>query len=225
MKKILFVLGSFIFLMASCNYNTSNQTRLNPIGEAADKPPFPTKPGACYAKCLTSSEYVNDSIEYIVYTGNIEEETSVEIEKVSVVLKPAHTKWEKRPGDRNCMSKDPNDCLVWCLVDVPEEKLEYTTLKDTTTSKNFDIKYYTQQKKVKVGGYTEWKEVLCGNKITSYTIQQIQKALRSRGYDPGPNSNILGSRTKSALSKFQQDNGLPVGQLDFESLTALGMQF
>ena len=48
----------------------------------------------------------------------------------------------------------------------------------------------------------------------------------TRGYEVGPAGadNILGSDTKSALVKFQKDNGLPVGALDFETLKALGVK-
>ncbi|MEL6865256.1 MAG: peptidoglycan-binding domain-containing protein, partial [Bacteroidota bacterium] len=48
---------------------------------------------------------------------------------------------------------------------------------------------------------------------------------KERGYDPGPTDNILGSRTKAALTKFQKDNSLPVGQLDMETLKALGIRY
>ncbi|NNE30035.1 MAG: hypothetical protein HKN16_10375 [Saprospiraceae bacterium] len=37
------------------------------------------------------------------------------------VLKPASTVWEKRKSERPCNSPDPEDCLVWCRVDVPAE--------------------------------------------------------------------------------------------------------
>jgi peptidoglycan hydrolase-like protein with peptidoglycan-binding domain len=83
----------------------------------------------------------------------------------------------------------------------------------------------TKRSLVKRGGFTEWREVLCGDKVTGYTIRQIQDALRVAGYDPGPIDNILGVRTKAALTKFQKDKGLPVGNLDFETLKALGVKY
>jgi len=33
----------------------------------------------------------------------------------------ASTKWVKKKADKNCLSADPNDCLVWCLVEVPAQ--------------------------------------------------------------------------------------------------------
>jgi peptidoglycan hydrolase-like protein with peptidoglycan-binding domain len=72
---------------------------------------------------------------------------------------------------------------------------------------------------------TEWREVLCGNKVDGYTIRQIQSALRNAGYDPGPIDNVLGARTRAALTKYQKDNSLPIGSLDLKTLQALGVQY
>lgn len=73
------------------------------------------------------------------------------------------------------------------------------------------------------GGFSEWREVVCANKITASLNRQIQRALRDRGYDPGPIDNVIGTKTKAALVKFQKDNGLPVGNLDMQTMKALGV--
>jgi peptidoglycan hydrolase-like protein with peptidoglycan-binding domain len=102
-------------------------------------------------------------------------------------------------------------------------------VKNAATTRTVEVpaEYTTVTRKnlVKKGGFTEWKEVLCGDKVDGYTIRQIQDALKSRGYDPGPIDNILGSQTKAALTKFQKENNLPVGQLDMDTLKALGIKF
>jgi hypothetical protein len=97
----------------------------------------------------------------------------------------------------------------------------------TTRSEPIPAEYatITKRKLVKPGGFTEWREVLCGEKVTGYTVRQIQTALTKAGYDPGPSDNIMGVRTKAALSKYQKDKGLPVGNLDFETLKALGVNY
>lgn len=251
----------------------------------------------------------------------------------TVEVAPATTKWIKRKGDRNCLSANPEDCLVWCKVEVPaqfrtitkkvnvgcdgsgvpnqgcivekpiaeevatrsykkltneasftEEVIpsesttitkkvlktpatyreeiipaEYKTItrrvvKTPATFRSEEIpaeygevtkrvlktpatyrevaipavfETVTKRRLVKAGGFTEWREVLCESEVTNYTIRQIQKALEDRGYDVGPAGidNILGKDTKAALTKFQKDNGLPVGNLDFETLKALGIQY
>jgi len=73
--------------------------------------------------------------------------------------------------------------------------------------------------------FKEWREVLCSGDVTVSVIRQVQDALRSKGYDPGPSDNVMGARTKAALVKFQKDNGLPVGQLDFQTLKALSVNY
>ena len=81
----------------------------------------------------------------------------------------------------------------------------------------------TKRRLVKSGGFSEWREVLCGDKITGATVRSIQKALKDRGYDPGPADDIMGARTKAALTKYQADKGLPVGNLNCETLKSLGL--
>ena len=58
---------------------------------------------------------------------------------------------------------------------------------------------------------------------TSGKISQIQEALRAKGYDPGPTDNVLGAKTREALTQFQKDNNLPVGNLNVETMRALGV--
>ena len=76
---------------------------------------------------------------------------------------------------------------------------------------------------VKKGGFSEWREVLCGDKVTGATVRSIQRALKDRGYEPGPEDDIMGARTKAALTKYQADKGLPVGNLNCETLKSLGL--
>lgn len=82
----------------------------------------------------------------------------------------------------------------------------------------------TKQRITKKGGFSEWTEVLCPNKVTNYTIRQVQRALAEKGYNPGPVDNVMGAQTKSALTKFQRENNLPVGGLNIATVRALGLQ-
>ena len=72
---------------------------------------------------------------------------------------------------------------------------------------------------------TEWREVVCSADVTSTMVRSVQNALRTLGYDPGVADNQMGPMTKAALVKFQKDKGLPVGQLDIETLEALGIDY
>ena len=275
-----------------------------------------------------TEEYVKEPESSRVVVREPRYETQTE----QIETAPSSTKWVKRKADRNCLSADPNDCLVWCLVETPaqyrtvsrrinvgcaggdgspnsncvttevipakmgtrtsrvvrtpattrteEIPAEYTTVtkrviktpattreeiipaefktmtrrvlqtpattttevipaeyttvtrrvvKTPATTRSIDVpaEYTTVTKRqlVRKGGFTEWREIVCGSDVTSQMVRDVQSALRSRGYDPGPADNVMGSRTKAALVKFQRENNLPVGQLDFETLKALGVDY
>jgi Putative peptidoglycan binding domain len=91
---------------------------------------------------------------------------------------------------------------------------------------NVPAQYATVSKKSvsRKGGFSEWREVVCNSDITVSMVKQVQRALRDRGYDPGPDDNILGARTKAALVQFQKDKGLPSGNLNIETLNALNVK-
>ncbi len=56
------------------------------------------------------------------------------------------------------------------------------------------------------------------------TIKQVQQALSSQGYDPGPIDGTMNSKTQSALMQYQQAKGMPAnGQLDRNTLASLGI--
>ncbi len=168
------------------------------------------------------------------------------------LVTPATQKWVKGVADKNCLSANPKDCEVWCLKEVPAvyQKVTNKVVKEPATTKQVDIPavtrvvprkklvyasydnkietpptYKTIMKKVLIakGGFQEWKEVLCETQITDNKVAEIQKALLREGYDAGPVDNQMGGKTKQALIKFQQDKGLPVGNLNMETLKALGV--
>ncbi|HOY09645.1 MAG TPA: peptidoglycan-binding domain-containing protein [Candidatus Omnitrophota bacterium] len=56
------------------------------------------------------------------------------------------------------------------------------------------------------------------------SVAQIQKALNSAGYYHGPIDGRIGAKTRAAIMKFQEDNGLKVdgkvGQMTWRELKA-----
>lgn len=297
-----------------------------------------------------------------VRTVEIEEEcTKIEVanytwqdEEFYIEVAAPTQKWVKRKTDENCLSSDPEDCMVWCLEEVPAEKQkcvrkvkkgcpygfedngEYC-IKQTTTppvTKDYEVttcekeakfekdtrpidkevsvkikvlatpatfkkvvekaeykviarqvvveapgidsiyiepetsketltleekrvfgaitetpaveesctkklctepevtiidhepQYKTVTKiEIREGSFTEWQEIMCPSDINTYTIGQIQNALYTKGYAPGPIDNKIGEKTKAALIKYQKDNGLPIGHLDLKTLEALGVKY
>lgn len=199
----------------SCATSNTKQT----VGPRSS---LPMDVGKCYAKCFIQNQYITIKDSIPVYS-NID---NVEYRTETIKLQDATTIWVKKKADRNCLSADPEDCLVWCHVDSPAQ---YKSVKiplnpSMAGELNYEI---IEKKKLSVkGGVTEWREVVCGDNITINLVRRVQTALMQQGYDVGNNgaNNILGSETKAALVKFQRDNGLPVGQLDFETLKSLGIR-
>jgi hypothetical protein len=178
----------------------------------------------CYARCMMPERYETISNEYVIYTSD-ESVEDVEVEHKVLELAPATTEWVKKKAERNCLSADPDDCLVWCLVNSPAVTREITVLLDTTQSRNFIIESIGKRGTFKTGGGTEIREVLCDDDVTNEIITQIQETLRDNGYWKGDITGKLDDKTKEALNRFQIINSLPQDQLDIETLEALGILF
>ena len=76
---------------------------------------------------------------------------------------------------------------------------------------------------VRQGGFTDWVEVLCQAKVTAAKVAEVQSALATQGFYTGSIDNQLGAQTKQALMEYQRANGLPVGNLNVETLKSLGV--
>jgi hypothetical protein len=152
--------------------------------------------------------------------------------KKQVLKTPASVREEEIPAEYATVTKQVLKAPATFREEVIPAEYKAVTKKGvkaaaTTRTEQIPAEYATVTKRrlLKPGGFTEWREVLCGEKVTGYTIRQIQEALIKAGYDPGPTDNVMGTRTKAALTKFQKEKGLPVGNLDFETLKALGVSY
>ena len=183
---------------------------------------MPNEPGKCFAKCLIPDLYKTVVIDSIaMFTGK----DSTNIMFAERIIQEYHkgTKWVKKKADKNCLSADPNDCLVWCLVEENHEQISIKYLEDTNQTDEWEFQTVTKEVLVKDGGYSEWKEVICQNKIDNRFYSNLKNALNIRGYDTDKSNDGFTSVDKGALVKFQKDNGLPIGQLDVETLEALNI--
>ena len=146
-----------------------------------------------------------------------------------VLKTPATSREIEIPAEYKTVTKRVQSAVGTETIAVPAE---YKTITKTVVDQPAqtreiavpaEYKTVTYKKLVRKGGFTEWKEVLCQDKITVSKVREVQAALKVKGYDPGPIDNVLGSLTKAALIKFQKDNGLPIGSLDLKTLNALGV--
>ncbi len=211
-KYIAVVLGCFV--LYSCS--TTSKNRIDSF--------MPNEPGKCYAKCQMPDEYRLIGVDtFAVYTG--EDPQSVELDSI-VDYRPASTKWVKKKADRNCLSADPNDCLVWCLVETPEYRDVFYYLKDPSQTDAFRLEYREQKELIKKGGHTDWVEVLCESQINTLLLLDLQIALSTKGYDTGKTvEQKMHTKLKGALTKYQRENDLPIGQLDIATMESLNIKY
>ena len=71
------------------------------------------------------------------YTKYEKKPAQYKTETETIEVSPASQKWVKKKSGDNCLSADPEDCMIWCLVEVPAQ-------------------YKTVTKKVKVGCDDGW---------------------------------------------------------------------
>lgn len=70
---------------------------------------------------------------------------------------------------------------------------------------------------------TYWAEVLCETNADRSTIRHIQRALRRKGFPPGPIDGLWGPRSDGAARRFQRAIGGPRGVVTLETLRELGL--
>lgn len=152
-------------------------------------------------------------------------------ESYQVLVEAARTVEEVIPAKTRTISKRVIDTPAR-VEEVPVEP-QYKTISkkvlispETTREEVIPAVYSSVNTKqlVKAGGYTVWTEILCAERTTSSKIQNVQRALRTAGYDPGPIDGVLGVKTQTAMSQYQTDKGLPVGNLNMETLKSLGVK-
>ncbi len=88
-----------------------------------------------------------------------------------------------------------------------------------------EYKTVNEQQLVRAGGFTQWVEILCAADTTPGVVRKVQQALKTAGYNPGPIDGVMGGQTRSALTQYQQAKGLPVGNLNKETLASLGLGY
>jgi hypothetical protein len=183
-----------------------------------------------YSSKMNNGGNTNDCI-YPAYREEIIPATYSTVTK-QVIKSAASSREDEIPAEYKTVTKQVVKSAATSREEVIPAAYENKTkqvVRSAATTRETDVpaEYatITKRKLVKQGGVTEWREVLCDSKVDSYTVSQIQAALKSRGYDAGPEDNVMGSRTKAALTQFQKDKGLPVGQLNIETLKALGVKY
>jgi peptidoglycan hydrolase-like protein with peptidoglycan-binding domain len=80
----------------------------------------------------------------------------------------------------------------------------------------------TKQNKISEG-HMEWRSVLCKTNMTREIGLDIQRSLKTAGFNPGPMDGIIGRQTLGAVAAYQRAKGLPTGGLTLGTLKSLGV--
>ena len=137
----------------------------------------------CYE--ITSSNYVYSPSEYQILKRENQHISWNEIisfeslsEEVREVVIPASTKWVKKKADNGCISTNPEDCMVWCLVETPAQYAE-VIYESSQCPKSFE--------KTESGKY-------CSHAITTNIVSSNNSAFQIVKKKDGTAINIVGYR-------------------------------
>ena len=198
---------------------------------------FSSNPDDCYVLCWVErpAEYKTVT-KQILADGGGENVVDVPAQYKTVtrrVLKtPATTKETIIPAQYKTITKK----VLRTPASVREEVIpaQYKTitkrvLKSSARTEAVTVpaeyKTITEKRLVRSGGYTQWVEILCAQDTNSGVVRQVQQALKDKGYDPGPVDGVMGVKTTNALSSYQRDHGLPVGNMNKETLRHMGLNY
>ena len=162
-------LALVVSMFSLYSYSSSGQYRTK--GNSSTRP---SEPGKCYAKCLMPDQFLERQVLLPIYFGT---EASAPLEKHIIVEGRKQSAWVKKKVDKNCLSSNPDDCLVWCLEEKIIEEESVMCLTDTVGYKSFILKEFTKKQLVQEGGFTDWREVVCENNITKSLILKVQTRL------------------------------------------------
>ncbi len=147
-----------------------------------------------------------------------------------VLKTPATTKTIQTPAVYKTVKKrvvaEPEHTVK---VEIPAQYKTITVTELVTPAQTKAIEipavYSTVTRQEKISdGHMEWRSILCQTNMTRDRVAQIQRALKAKGFNPGPIDGVIGSQTVAAINAFQRKNNLPVDKyLNIATVKALGV--
>ncbi len=173
---------------------------------------FSQNPDDCYVACYEEvpAVYRTEKYQVLAEPARQEQDVTPAVYKTvtkQVIDQPARVEEIPIPAEYKTISKK--------VLVSPE-----STNQETIPAQFTDV---TEKRLVSKGGFTVWTEILCAERTTSSKVLSVQRALAGMGYNPGPSDGVMGMKTQTALKQFQTDKGLPIGNLNLETLKALGV--
>lgn len=180
------------------------------------------------SKCKSKNE--EDCLEWELIEIPAEyKEIPKKVQRNTGVITPNSTKIINQPAEyKTIQVKKLIKPAEHRTVEVPAKYITVTKYKllEPRRVKQITVpaEYKTVQKAIVIrdGGVMEAREVLCPELYPRY-LTQVQIKLNALGYEAGEVDGVLGKQTKLAIMKYQQDNNLPIGQLDYLTIKKLGL--
>ena len=101
---------------------------------------------------------------------------------------------------------------------------KYVSTMDTIKS-HAGVSVIHRRELIEKGGYTRYEPCLCEKDLTKMKIREIKRRLDEKGYEVEEINGINYIQLQSAFVKFQRDNKLPLGRLNFKTLEALDVDY
>jgi hypothetical protein len=187
--------------------------------------PKDSKPGSCYAKCLINDYGILESqTSFPIFIGD--DATRVLLDTIEIKSKESTVKWIKKKAHRNCIEINPEDCLVFCMVEIPNKVDTIIVVVDTSATDDYAWETFDTSKSIVKGNHTEWREIVCGQEIEDGFFNVLAAALDKNGYyvENWEENNVFTTELKVKLLEFQRANRLPIGALDMETLKFLQLR-
>jgi len=174
------------------------------FAQLGDMPPN-AEPGKCYAKCLIevsieAEDPHTEQASYTIYVGEKDVRTRTVYHPVRV------------DGFGNVKEQLP--------IEVPRKirKIAQEDLQEVQYET-----FYEGREESSERAFTEWREIVCGGEISSRLVQQVADQLSNNGFQVNGVHEVMSSDVKAAMIEYQRVKGLPIGQLDFQTLESLGI--
>ena len=147
-----------------------------------------------------------------------------------VLKSPASTRTREIPAEYRTVTKRvvANEATTR-TIEIPAKYSNVTVTEEITPAQERRIaipeKYTTvSSRELVTEGKMDWREIMCETNTTPGRIMEIQKALKSAGFNPGPIDGGMGPSTIKAVNAFQRSKGLPVDRyLNVQTVNALGV--
>lgn len=182
----------------------------------------PVEPGKCFAKVLRPIMKESHIEKVPVYDGP-QDTVMAGLKRYTYIKVPKSTKWVKKKANKNCLSPNPEDCMVWCLVNAPAQTSTIQIVEDTATIKDYVMKSIPQYEEDQENA-KERMQVVCKEDLPN-VILEVESRLIALGYLADAPGLFTDEAIREALVNYQSDHLLAIGSFTIESLDHLGIEY